>query len=170
MLLYEEVNLLILDEPTNHLDIDSIEALEEALDDFEGTILFISHDRYFINKVCSRIVAIEDNCFKKYDGNYDFYKNKKNEASPVLVQLQTNKKPKIIKDTAVVEKKETNIDLSELENSIKALEDELLEIDRNMTEQGSNYEELDKLYFHREELNKKLDKILEVWLKLNSLC
>ena len=74
MLLYEDINLLILDEPTNHLDIDSIETLEEALEEFKGTIFFISHDRYFINKIGERIIAIEDNKLKSYLGNYDYYK------------------------------------------------------------------------------------------------
>ncbi len=74
MLLYQDINLLILDEPTNHLDIRSIETLEEALEDFEGTIFFISHDRYFINKIGERIVAIEGNSLKSYQGNYDEYK------------------------------------------------------------------------------------------------
>lgn len=73
-LLYEKVNLLILDEPTNHLDIESIETIEAALEDFNGTIFFISHDRYFINKIALRVVAIEDQKFVSYDGNYDAYK------------------------------------------------------------------------------------------------
>jgi len=74
-LLYEDVNLLILDEPTNHLDIDAIETLEEALEDFEGTLLFISHDRYFINKVKPTIIAIEELKLVKYLGDYDYYKS-----------------------------------------------------------------------------------------------
>lgn len=73
-LLYENINLLILDEPTNHLDIDTIETLEEALEDFEGTIFFISHDRYFINKISEKVIAIEDKRFNTYLGNYDYYK------------------------------------------------------------------------------------------------
>ncbi len=73
MLLYEDINLLILDEPTNHLDIDSIETFEEALDEFKGTIFFISHDRYFINKISERIIVIEDYKFKSYLGDYDYY-------------------------------------------------------------------------------------------------
>lgn len=73
-LLYEEVNVLILDEPTNHLDIDSIETLEEALEDFKGTILFISHDRYFISKVGTRVVAHEKGQLVSYEGDYVAYK------------------------------------------------------------------------------------------------
>ncbi len=79
MLLYQDINLLILDEPTNHLDIDSIETLEEALEDFKGTIFFISHDRYFINKIGERVIAVEDCAFKSYVGNYDYYKSVKEE-------------------------------------------------------------------------------------------
>ncbi|WP_252189336.1 hypothetical protein [Rossellomorea vietnamensis] len=66
---------MILDEPTNHLDIDTIETIEEALDEFTGTIFFISHDRYFINRMAQRIIAVEDNTLKSYSGNYDDYKS-----------------------------------------------------------------------------------------------
>ena len=71
-------NFLILDEPTNHIDIDTREMLEEALNNFNGTVLFVSHDRYFINKICTHIVEVKDNRLYKYIGNYDDYKNKKN--------------------------------------------------------------------------------------------
>ena len=80
-LLYEDINLLILDEPTNHLDTVSIENLEEALETFKGTVFFISHDRYFINKIGERVIAIEDSTFKSYSGNYDYYKSIKEEFS-----------------------------------------------------------------------------------------
>ena len=81
MLLYDDTNMLILDEPTNHLDIESIEAMEEALEDFNGTLLTISHDRYFINKVCSRVIAVEDSKLSSYMGNYDYYRQKKEEST-----------------------------------------------------------------------------------------
>lgn len=73
-LLYEDINLLILDEPTNHLDTVSIETLEKALEGFKGTIFFISHDRYFINKIGERVIAIEEKNFKSYPGNFDYYR------------------------------------------------------------------------------------------------
>ncbi len=73
-LLFMDVNLLILDEPTNHLDISSIESIETALSQFKGTIFLISHDRYFINKICKRVISIEENAFKSYLGDYDYYK------------------------------------------------------------------------------------------------
>ncbi|MNP53419.1 putative ABC transporter ATP-binding protein YjjK [compost metagenome] len=87
-LLYHEANLLILDEPTNHLDIDSIETLEDTLDEFKGTIFFISHDRYFINKMSSRIVALEGGKFNSYLGDYDYYKVKKNEREEIKIDTK----------------------------------------------------------------------------------
>lgn len=77
-LLFQDINLLILDEPTNHLDIGSIESIETALSDFKGTVLFISHDRYFINKISDRVIAIESSDFRSYSGNYDDYKASQN--------------------------------------------------------------------------------------------
>ncbi len=76
-LLYEDINLLIMDEPTNHLDTESIETIETALEGFKGTLFFISHDRYFINKVAERVIAIENNALRSYDGNYDSYREVK---------------------------------------------------------------------------------------------
>jgi len=76
-LLFGDVNLLILDEPTNHLDITSIESLETALSHFKGTIFLVSHDRYFINKICERVINIEENQFQCYLGNYDYFKQEK---------------------------------------------------------------------------------------------
>lgn len=65
---------LVLDEPTNHIDINTKELLEEALKEFQGTVIFISHDRYFINKLANKILYIEDKRIKEYVGNYDDYK------------------------------------------------------------------------------------------------
>lgn len=78
-LMYQDVNLLVLDEPTNHLDIDSREVLEEALADFEGTILAVSHDRYFLNKLFGHIYWLENHCLTRYEGNYDYAKQKRSE-------------------------------------------------------------------------------------------
>lgn len=74
-LMQENINFLILDEPTNHIDINTREILEDTLNEYKGTILFVSHDRYFINKIATKIVVIEDYKLKEYIGNYDDYKN-----------------------------------------------------------------------------------------------
>ncbi|MDD3223397.1 MAG: ABC-F family ATP-binding cassette domain-containing protein [Clostridium sp.] len=76
ILMYNEVNFLILDEPTNHLDIDSRQQLEIFLKKFQGTIFFVSHDRYFINSIASRVVELSDGKLISYDGSYDYYKEK----------------------------------------------------------------------------------------------
>ena len=73
-LTFNKVNLMILDEPTNHLDIDSREILEELLLEFTGTILFVSHDRYFIKKIANRVGEIDDYHINYYEGDYDYYR------------------------------------------------------------------------------------------------
>lgn len=73
-LLQQEVNTLIFDEPTNHIDIPTKEVLEEALEEFSGTLIFISHDRFFINKFANKIIVFEDGHANEYWGNYDEYK------------------------------------------------------------------------------------------------
>mgnify|MGYP002958723356 CR=1 FL=1 len=70
-LLQEKINTLVLDEPTNHIDIDTKEVFENALEDFDGTIIFVSHDRFFINAIANRVLNIEDYKIKSYYGNYD---------------------------------------------------------------------------------------------------
>ena len=87
-LIQKKANLLILDEPTNHIDIDTKEMLEEALSEYAGTLLFISHDRYFINQLAERIENIEDCQFVNYLGNYDYYKEQK--VKKLTFPSQTN--------------------------------------------------------------------------------
>lgn len=81
-LMLSEANFLILDEPTNHLDITSKEILEQALNDYTGTVLYVSHDRYFINQTASRILELTDQTFVNYIGNYDYYLEKKEGTAP----------------------------------------------------------------------------------------
>ena len=78
-LLQNKVNTLILDEPTNHIDIDTKEVFENALEDFSGTMMFVSHDRFFINKFANKVVEFEKGNINLYYGNYDYYVNKKKE-------------------------------------------------------------------------------------------
>lgn len=171
MLLYENINLLILDEPTNHLDIDSIETLEEALEEFKGTIFFISHDRYFINKIGERIIAIEDNKFKSYLGNYDYYKEiqdrvKLEKEINDLQKEKVIKKEKKKKEIDEVKKRENEI--KKLEIKIQRLEKELEGIELTMSNLELNYEELNELFSKKEELSEELEKVMEEWIELNS--
>ncbi|GAA0084884.1 ABC-F family ATP-binding cassette domain-containing protein [Clostridium sp. CTA-7] len=183
MLLYEDVNLLILDEPTNHLDIDSIETFEEALEDFKGTIFFISHDRYFINKISKRVIAIEKNGFISYPGNYDYYKEIKEELK---LKAENNEKEKtengkklnnndenkngkkLKKQTNFDETKKKEAEKAKVEKKVEALEGEIEEIDLAMADLNMHYDELNKLYARKEALIEELDAVMEIWLSLNS--
>jgi len=165
MLLYQDINLLILDEPTNHLDIDSIETLEAALEDFKGTIFFISHDRYFINKISERVIAVEGFAFKSYTGNYDYYKSVKKVSVPQDITRATkaeiNKKHK-------VEAEITNYEAAKAKAyaMIESLENEIKEIDVAMNQDKIEYEELNNLYSRKQELTIELDTAIEMWLSL----
>jgi len=166
-LLYEDVNLLILDEPTNHLDIDSIENFEEALEDFKGTIFFISHDRYFINKISERVIAIEDNGFKSYPGNYDYYKNVKEQLKLQEIKEPVIKQEKVKKPKKVDEDKQKEVEKAKVERIIEVLENEIKDIDVAMTDEKLDYENLNKLYCKKEELSSKRDEAMELWVSLN---
>lgn len=169
-LLFNEINLLILDEPTNHLDIDSIETLEEALLDYQGTILFVSHDRYFINKLCERIIAIEDNKFISYDGNYDYYKFKnkeKNELKETKEDKKKKEEKKITEKTKTIStEKEKSYKVLKLEEKIEEFEEALRAVENKINEFGSIYEELNKYYSEKLELEKELENIMAQWLSL----
>ncbi|MHC0036347.1 ribosomal protection-like ABC-F family protein [Pseudoneobacillus sp. C159] len=166
MLLYQDINLLILDEPTNHLDIDSIETLEEALEEFKGTIFFISHDRYFINKMAERVIAVENYGFKSYLGNYDEYKSvqeqlyKQQEHTAPVVKVEKEKK-------SIPQPVLGKIDESKTLAKIESLEKEIEEMDLAMASIAiDDYEELNKLYNRKQDLSKQLDEVMGLWIDI----
>jgi ATP-binding cassette, subfamily F, member 3 len=160
MLMFQDINLLILDEPTNHLDIDSIETLEAALEDFKGTIFFISHDRYFINKIGERVIAIEDHGFKSYDGNYDFYKSEKEKVAVVEGPVAVKVKQERVRPVDVYVEAEKEKTLTKIEK----LEKEIFELDLVMALNAVDYEELNNLYGKKQALTTELDLAMELWL------
>lgn len=166
MLLYDNINLLLLDEPTNHLDIESMETLESALDDFNGTIFLISHDRYFINRVCNKVIALENSEFINYLGNYDYYRDEKLKSTLPTVNANIIKKEKK-KRKPVDEVKVKTINLSKIENEINSLELEISKINSKMAVLESNYEELNSLYNEKEIITKRLDDLLDTWMNCN---
>lgn len=168
-LLYENINLLILDEPTNHLDIDSIETLEEALEEFCGTIFFASHDRYFINKLSSRIIALEDKKLINYLGDYEYYRQKKAELKQEVKEIKPKKKEKPKKLKEVNENKKLEIERLKLEDNIAILEGEIREIDEKMNSLCSDYTELEKCYVKKLVIQKSLEELTEQWLKVSFL-
>lgn len=168
LLTYEDINLLILDEPTNHFDIDSIETLEETLKDFEGTIFFVSHDRYFINNLSSRVVELHDGTLKSFDGNYEYYKSKKAQK---LEEAKSEDKP--AKSTAIKlkeksdsSKKKTNPwVIKDLEEKITELEGVLSGIDNEMAVNASDYEKLNELYLKKSQAQQELDEAFSKWME-----
>lgn len=164
LMMQSDVNLLILDEPTNHLDIDSREWLEGALADFAGTLLFVSHDRYFINKFGSRIAEMANGRIRDYHGDYEYYKERKAlEQQPAPPPAKREKikfeKTEIRKgDTGAPKQK-----LAELEAYISELEQQLKAIDMGLKNSHDNYEALHSLYKERSKLEARLEELYEQW-------
>ncbi|CEP79759.1 ABC-F type ribosomal protection protein [Paraclostridium sordellii] len=165
-ILYFEVNLLILDEPTNHLDIESINNLEKVLKDFKGSILFVSHDRYFINSLCNKILSIEDNQVLSWNGNYDYYKEKreelKNKVKPVEVIKISKKteKPKA--------KEERKINKDKIEKDIEKLEGNIKELDFKIQNIDCDYIKLQSFLEEKNKLEGELDNLLNKWTEAES--
>lgn len=138
-LMLSEANLLLLDEPTNHLDIQSKEALESALENYEGTIITISHDRYFLNRLCNRLVELKADGTTLYLGNYDDYKEKlatnqklENEPDQTTVNKTRQKEERRKEKEKLSEERSKKRDLQNLETRLHELENELHEIEQKM--------------------------------------
>ncbi len=194
-LMLSEANFLILDEPTNHLDITSKEILEQALNDYTGTVLYVSHDRYFINQTASRILELTGQTFVNYIGNYDYYLEKKEEAdthaaspadskgTPKGAYFHTGRQSG--ENTAVdsasasklswLEQKEAQArerkrknELKRTEESIALLEERNQEIDELMTHEEvySNSVKCQELADEKAGNEARLEELYELWAKL----
>ncbi|EOC99661.1 ribosomal protection-like ABC-F family protein [Caldisalinibacter kiritimatiensis] len=169
-LMHQDINTLILDEPTNHLDIDSKEILEKALLEYDGTIVFVSHDRYFINKIAERIVEIEDKKLVNYKGNYDYYKREKGKQHTFNKQdyrSEKRKKKKKLSDKNQKIRTHYNKKVSNLEKEIKEVEKLLKAKDNQMLQHATDYDKLQRLHKEKEQIQHKLDSLLEQWVELN---
>ena len=184
-LVLSNANFLILDEPTNHLDIMSKEILEDALNGYEGTILYVSHDRYFINRTAHRILDLTEGQFVSYVGNYDYYLEK---HDTVMAAIEANAPQNADADSAVAAKaaesevkldwkaqKEEQARLRKKENDLKKCEEKIAELEARISEIdtemsdpaiGTQVAKLQELSKEQTSCQKQLEKLYEQWEEL----
>lgn len=182
-LMLSNANLLILDEPTNHLDITSKEILENALNSYTGTVLYVSHDRYFINSTATRILELTANTLVNYIGNYDYYLEKKDILTAAAIKesgslsesdnssVSSNTKEQWLsskEEQARLKKLKNN--LARVEEQISSIEERLKEIDEEYMNPdiGSNTGRLMELHKEKEELDDKLNNLYEQWEEIST--
>lgn len=184
-LVLSNANFLILDEPTNHLDIMSTEILEDALNGYEGTILYVSHDRYFINRTAHRILDLTEGQFVSYVGNYDYYLEK---HDTVMAAIEANAPQNADADSAVAAKaaesevkldwkaqKEEQARLRKKENDLKKCEEKIAELEARISEIdtemsdpaiGTQVAKLQELTKEQAACQEQLEKLYEQWEEL----
>lgn len=181
-LMLSNSNFLILDEPTNHLDIQSKEILEDALNDYLGTVLYVSHDRYFINRTADRILELSDGKFTEYLGNYEYYLEKKGnigsyETATSSGETAASKEPesagkvdyKAQKAEAARKRKLEN-DLKKCEDEIESLEDKKTKLEEKMSDPqvATNSVKLQETYNELESVKSRLSELYDLWEELAS--
>ena len=166
-------NLLLLDEPTNHLDAASREELENTLLDYSGTMLIISHDRYFINKLADRVLVLKPDGIKEYLGNYDYYLERtKDEAEQVKQAASKLKKPQndyFLKKQQASEERKRQTKLKNAEAEIERLDAEIATTQELLAteEVASDYEKLMELTKQLEQLQNEQEAQFEIWEALS---
>ena len=169
MLMDEEINLLILDEPTNHLDIASREWIEEAVEAYEGALLFVSHDRYFINRFATRIWELENGVITDYPVSFPRYREIK-ERDKTLTQSQhrTEKKEDKPKPAPKGGRAQQNArkQLTICERDMEKLEAEIKAAEAEMERSACDYEKYSEAYAKKEELDARLMELMDRWEKL----
>ncbi|WP_419749868.1 ABC-F family ATP-binding cassette domain-containing protein [Terrisporobacter petrolearius] len=174
-LILSKANFLLLDEPTNHLDIDSKEVLEEALENYTGTIFTISHDRYFLNTVVDKILVLGENGITEYLGNYDYYINKKRESEEMSAIVEIEEKTKTqLKEEKRKEKeqrekeKKNKYKIKNIEQEIEELETKIEELDNLLCQEEvySNPDKSKEVSQEKITFEDKLSSLYETWEEL----
>lgn len=178
-LMLSDANFLILDEPTNHLDMESKDILERALNDYDGTLLFVSHDRYFVNKVATKVLELTDNGVNEYLGNYDYYIEKKDVVKDKYTftnKNNSNNKEKSKEDwkkqkELAAKKNKLKREFEKVEKGIEELEDKLSIVDSELAnpEFATNSAKLNELMASKESINTKLEPLYTRWEELSLL-
>lgn len=161
MLMDEKINLLVLDEPTNHLDIASREWIEAAIDEFDGALLFVSHDRYFIEKFAGRIWALEEETIKDYPCGYEKYRSileKEAISKPAPVMEAKPKKEKPKGGTKELDKL-----IRRLEREIEKQEQIVAQLEQQISASGADYVELTRLLGEKEKEETILLDLMDQW-------
>lgn len=169
-LMLKKPNLLVLDEPTNHLDIESREVLEEALEGYDGTLFCVSHDRFLVNKLATKILVLENGKINSFDGSYDDYASSL--TAPVQKAEKQEKKPneyQLRKERESLERKRKTR-IKRLEEEIENTENEKNEVQSllGLDETAADYEKLLELTQKLNELTRKQEELYEEWMELNS--
>ena len=167
MLMDEEINFLILDEPTNHLDIASREWIEEAVEAFDGTLLFVSHDRYFINRFATRVWELADGTINDYPMGFAQYRTAKAEEkkpapAPVQKKKQDTRPPR-----AGREKQAARRQLTICETGISKLEERCRQLDAEMEQNACDVEKLQELYREKQNVEAQLEQEMARWEELS---
>ena len=169
MLMDAKINLLILDEPTNHLDIQSREWIEEAVEEYEGNLLFVSHDRYFIDRFATRVWVLEDGQVTDFRGSYGEYRaareRKQAQAvpAPAAAPAEKKEKPRRPGGTKNLEK-----EVAAAERAVAKAEEQMYELGLQIEEAASNYLKLQELYEQREALEEEILKLYGTWERLSA--
>ena len=163
MLMDDKINLLILDEPTNHLDIASREWIECAIDEFEGTLLFVSHDRYFVDKFATRVWELEDGNIRDFPCNYEKYRSiKAHEAMNRTAVPKPVKKEKPKSNDKQLERK-----VRQIEREISAMEQTLSELTQAVEDNARDYQKLTELLAEKEQMEEALTEKMSQWEALS---
>ena len=163
MLMDEKINLLILDEPTNHLDIASREWVEAAIEEFEGVLLFVSHDRYFIEKFAERVWVLEDGGIRDFKCGYKKYRSIIDHEAAAKQPVVAELKPKKEKPKGGTKEQEKLV--RRLEREIEKQEAAIAELDEKMIAAAADYQELTRLMEEKEEAEMNLLDLMEQWEK-----
>ena len=167
MLMDEKINLLILDEPTNHLDLASREWVEDALEEYEGALLFVSHDRYFVDKFATRIWELENQTIRDFPCGYEKYRSIKafeamQAVAPTKEKREKKEKPKQTGGSKAIEKK-----IKSLEREIEKQETMVAEYDEKIAAASSDYQELARLMEEKQAEEEKLTGMMDEWEALS---
>lgn len=174
-LMLSEANLIILDEPTNHLDMTSKEILENAINNYTGTVFYVSHDRYFINQTASRILELTNTKIINYLGNYDYYEEKCEELTKTyapaiekekkFTSTSSGKQDYLERKAEAARTRKLKNDISKVEKEIKEKEDRLNELDELLADPAvsTNSAKLNEISKEQNEISERLDELMDQW-------